>query len=513
MPLARTLAVSVVGVDGHLVEVEADLAQGLPGMVLVGLPDTALSEARDRVRAAVLNSGARWPQQRLTVNLSPAALPKRGASFDLALAVAVLAATGEVPAAALVGRVLLGELGLDGRLRAVPGVLPAVLAAAAAGVLEVVVPAENALEASLVPGVVVRGRTCLAAVLRLLRGEPESAGDSEAPPVPESVADTATLLDIADVAGQPEARWAVEVAAAGGHHLLLLGSPGVGKTMLAERLPGLLPDLDRTAALEVTAVHSVAGRLPAGVPLLRRPPFQAPHSTATPAALVGGGSGSLRPGAASLAHRGVLFLDEAPEFAPTALDALRQSLESGWIVVQRASAQASWPARFQLVLAANPCPCGYARGKGRVTVRCSCAPQAVRRYAGRLSGPLLDRVDVRCMLASPTKAELRLDLGTGEATATVAARVAAARGRAAVRLAGTPWRTNAEVPGPQLRRGAFALPRRALVRPEEALDRGLLTARGVDRVLRLAWTLADLEGTPRPDAGHVAAALALRDAA
>lgn len=517
MALARTRAVALVGVQGHVVEVEADLAaSGLPGLHLVGLPDAALNESRDRVRAAVVNSGWPWPLRRITVGLSPATLPKRGSGFDMAVAAAVLAADEAVPAGSVDKLVLIGELGLDGRVRSVPGVLPAVLAAAAAGATEVVVPRPNLAEAALVPGVSPLGVSSLSELIARLRGEtvPDDhgadahPGEPPGPPatVPGSVSGgRLRQLDLCDVLGQAMARRALEVCAAGGHHMWLLGPPGAGKTMLAERLPTVLPRLDDAAALDVTAIHSVAGTLPAGRPLITEPPFCAPHHTASKASMVGGGSGMVRPGAVSLAHRGVLFLDEAPEFGGGVLDALRQPLESGEVTIARAAVTARFPARFALVLAANHCPCARFEGGGR---ECTCSSLVRRRYLGRLSGPLLDRVDIKVEMLPVTRSEMLSDRQFVEPSAVVARRVALARERAARRLAGTPWRTNAEVSGRELR-GGFAPERGALRVVEAALERGRISARGLDRILRVAWTVADLAGKARPAADEVEYALGL----
>ena len=515
MPVARTHAIALVGVEGHPVQVEADIQNGLPGLLLVGLPDTALREARDRIRAAIVNSHEQWPQRRITVGLSPASLPKRGSGFDLGIAIAILGAAAAIPVAALDGIAFLGELGLDGQLRPVRGVLPAMAAAAASGFRRVAVPRANAAEAALVPGLRVFSTQTLAGLLGWLRGEPPveemdsvevTEGGAEPPTSPASTdRPGGRSLDLADVLGQPTARRAAEISAAGGHHLCLLGPPGAGKTMLAERIPTVLPRLDKAAALEVTSIHSVAGVLPDGSPLLTEPPFCAPHHTATKAAIVGGGSGTIHPGAASLAHQGCLFLDEAPEFGRDVLDALRQPLESGEVVVARLGLIARFPARFTLVLAANPCPCG--KGPGRQTY-CECSPAARRRYLARLSGPLLDRVDVKVEFLPVSRGELLSDRKFAEPSAKVADRVAAARQRAAARLRDTPWRLNGEIPGSELRR-CFRPAPGAVAPLERAMDLGQISARGVHRVLRVAWTLSDLAGLPRPTADQTSYALGL----
>ncbi len=501
---ARAWSVALVGLEGRIVEVEADIGAGLPRTVLVGLADTALSEARDRCKAAVGNTGHTWPASLLTINLSPATLPKTGSHYDLAIVAAVLAAAEVIPRAELGGTVLLGELGLDGRVRPVRGILPAVLAAAQSGFTRVVVPVRQAGEAALVEGLDVLGVGSLGQLVALLRGEPVPEAQpvdvaGETPP-----SSRARTLDLADVVGQVEAKWAVEVAAAGRHHLMFSGPPGVGKTMVAERIPGLLPDLTLPEALEVSAVHSLAGfNLSDG--LITRPPYSDPHHSASVASIVGGGTRMAKPGAISCAHRGVLFLDEAPEFPTRVIDALRTPLESGTVTLGRSEVQARYPARFQLVMASNPCPCGQSASPG---AHCSCPPQAVRRYAERISGPVRDRIDISCVFLPLRKAYLKAALQRTESSAVVGERVREARERQERRLRGSGWQTNGEVPGPFLRR-QLPLPEGLQV-VENAVNRGRLSPRGVDKVLRVAWTLADLAGRDRPGDDEVAVALAMR---
>lgn len=496
--VARCRTAVIVGVSARIVAVEADVGSGLPGLTIVGLADTAVSESRDRVRAAVEHSGLDWPRTRVTVALLPASLPKRGSALDAAIAVAILAASQQVPVEAAAFACVLGELGLDGRIHPVPGAIGAALALRGeSGRLLVPVPTVG--EAALVPGIDAGGVRDLAHLVAVLRGEAEPERFAEGVGGPDVPAP-----DLSDVRGQAEARRALEVAAAGGHHLAMVGVPGVGKTLLAERLPGLMPDLDDSTALEVTSIYSAAGLDPRG--LVRRAPFQAPHHSASMTAIVGGGqAGRLRIGAATLAHRGVLFLDEAPEFARSVLDALRQPLESGEVRIARADISGVLPARFCLVIAANPCPCG--RGIGMDTT-CACSPVERRRYAAKMSGPILDRIDLRVTLERPSLAQIGEQ---GEATAAASARVAEARARSAARWQadGVPWRLNAEAPGAVLReRHAPDQAGASLLRT--AFARGALSMRGADRVLRVAWTLADLDGASRPGGDHVAGAMLLR---
>ena len=499
MRVARAWSVALIGMEGAMVEVEATIGSGLPKTILVGLPDTSLYEARDRCRAAMDSVKPHWPSAPVTINLSPATLPKAGSHYDLGIVAAVGAAAGHCKLKALEGRALLGEVGLDGRVRSVRGLLPAVLAAVGHGFTKVIVPTAQVREASLVEGAEVSGVADLADLFDVLRGGPGSLPSAR----PDESSESGIPKDLRDVAGQLEGKWALEVAAAGRHHLFLHGPPGVGKTLLAERLPGILPDLELSESLEVSAIQSLSGMPVDG--LVRRPPYADPHHSASMASLVGGGARIATPGAVSRAHRGVLFLDEAPEFSARALEALRVPLESGRIVLGRALATAVYPASFQLVLAANPCKCGL---HGDPDAECRCAPNEVRRYGQRLSGPILDRVDLNQHLTPLKRSFLAAALRAAEPSSAVAERVRLARERQARRLEPLGWRTNGDVPGPVLRR-ALPLPD-GVDLLDDAVSRGLLSARGVDKVLRLAWTIADLAGMDRPTTGHLRTALAMR---
>lgn len=508
---AATHSVTLDGLSGRPIEVEADIGGGLPTTVLVGLADTMVSEARDRCRAAVSNSGTTWPDQRVTINLAPSTLPKSGSHYDLAIALAVFAAKNLVPAERLAGTAFLGELALDGRLRAIRGVLPATIAAAEAGFDRVFVPEVNVPEAELVEGIGVVGVRSLRQAVALLTGT-EEPDDPPVPPLDDiaaiswTSADRLSHLDLADIAGQDDTRMALLAAAAGSHHLLMTGPPGIGKTMLAQRLPGLLPDLTHEQSLAVSAVHSVAGVLPNDAPLLVRPPFLDPHHTASAVSIVGGGSKVIRPGALSLAHHGVLFLDEAPEFASNVLESLRQPLESGHVVVSRAAMTAAYPARFQLVLAANPCPCGLS---STVAEQCRCTPLMRRRYADRLSGPIRDRIDIHRSLSALARPELVTATTGARSTAELAALVREARDRQLRRYVGTAWRVNSDVPGVELRKH-WPVRDQGRTLLDHQLRTNKLNPRSADRILRLAWSVADLNGHDAPDGDDVEMALSLR---
>lgn len=510
MATGLTYSVALDGITGRVVTVEADISNGVPGWSLSGLPDPCVAEARDRCRAAMINSKQTWPDRRVTVAMYPADVRKVGSHYDLAIALALLVADGAMPAERLRSTAVFGELSLDGRLRPVPGVLPAVLAAFEAGLSRAVVPEPNVSEARLVTGLQILGVRSLRECVARLRGEdpppePDYLPLHMEPSVhtPRSRCDT---MDLSDVRGQGRARWCVEVAAAGGHHLFLEGPPGAGKTMLAERFSALLPPLDLGQSIEVSKIHSVAGLLSRTEPLIGHPPFLAPNHTDTVPSVIGGGSRLIKPGAISLAHLGVLFLDEAPEFKPTVHDALRQPLESGEISIRRADAAAKFPASFQLILAANPCPCGQARSGEGV---CRCEPMRVRRYQQRISGPVRDRIDIHHLLPPVSTAEMYQDNGPSSATAAVAARVFDARERQQARFAGLPWLTNAVVPGAEFRRHCPLSADAARLLEVEVVH-GRLTQRGADRVVRLAWTVADLGMRSHPDAECVKEALNLR---
>jgi magnesium chelatase family protein len=502
MTIGKMKAVSLQGLLGSLIEIECDISDGIPMYSLLGLPDASLHESRERVRAALTNSGQKWPNKKVTVSLSPAWLPKSGPAFDLAIALSLLVADGVLPQGPLDGAIVLGELALDGAIRPVRGVLPSLIAAFKAGITRAIVPAANQGEAELMEQMEILVFSDIAQIYNWLRtGEYPFTAASE-----ESLKHEEEVLDFADVAGQDAARFAAEVAATGGHHLLLIGPPGAGKTMIASRIPTILPPLSMEEALEVTAIHSISGGLRDRSAISRTAPIIAPHHSASRASIVGGGGRDIQPGAISLGHRGVLFIDEAPECAAGILDALRQPLESGEITIARQSGNVTFPAQFLLVLAANPCPCGKFSGKGR---GCTCTSLQVRRYLGKLSGPLMDRIDIRVTVDPVGRVELASQ-EFGESSADIRSRVIAARNLAAIRFKDEKWRLNAEIPARALRRD-YAPARDAMNFLHDELDQERITARGLHKVIRLSWTLADLAGGKQPGLKEVQGAFQLRD--
>ena len=509
--VCRAASIALTGLHGTTVMVESAISQQLPGIAIIGLPDTSLAEAKLRVRTATAQVGMPLSDRFITVNLSPASLPKHGSGFDLAIALAALAASRHLPVTGLSEVAHLGELALDGELRRPAGLLSSAAAARSLGFRRVMVPESCGAEAALVPGIEVIAVRDLASAVGWYRGEPDRgrivlASTSTAVPPARDLPGSA--VDMADIVGQPETVEAMVIAAAGRHHVSLLGPPGAGKTLLATRLPTLLPELADDAALEASSIASLGGS--PLLELVRRPPFENPHHTASTASIIGGGQGiEVRPGAITRACHGVLFLDEAPEFPRTVLDALRQPLETGRIEIHRARIRTVLPAQVQLVLAANPCPCGNA-GSPDTALRCKCTPRVRVNYQQRISGPLADRIDLRLTLHRVSKVLLDDPHERTPSSEELRERVAGARALAAARWADTPWSVNADVPGRWLRSARLRLPRADTAVLDHALARGALTLRGYDRALRVAWTVSDLAGKDRPRRPEVARALALR---
>ena len=502
--LATVLSSAVLGIDAYIVKVEVDVADGLPAFNTVGLPDSAIKESRDRVTAAIKNAGFYFPPSRITANLAPAHIRKAGSAFDLPIAIGVMAATNQVDPMNLESTMILGELALDGNIRSIQGGLPIAIAAKHNGIENLVIPAENAKEAAIVEGLKVYPVNSLTEAVTFLNAV------EDIPPVPPTLnttiekTDTESYLDLMDVKGQEHAKRAVEVAAAGAHNLIMIGPPGSGKTMIAKRIPSILPELSIEESLETTKIQSIIGILPSDTPLVTIRPFRSPHHTISDAGLIGGGNVP-RPGEVSLSHNGVLFLDELPEFRRNVLEVMRQPLEDGSVTISRAAATLDYPANFMLVAAMNPCPCGFFSDPNR---ECKCSPKQIQTYVSRISGPLLDRIDIQVEVPAVKYAELSAEV-TGEQSTVVRERVEAARRIQHQRFADTTIHANANMESKQIREYC-KIEAQAQELLRVAINQLGLSARAYDRILKVSRTIADLDESPSIEALHVSEAIQYR---
>lgn len=507
MAISGTLSIGLIGLRAFLIQVQAFISPGLPYFSIIGLPDASLSEARERVKSACTAAQIQWPSTRVTVNLSPASLPKRGSSHDLAIAMSVMSAHGVIPHDCLLNTVVIGELNLDGTVLPITGLLPLLLHAKEQGFVHPVLPRANREEADLVPDI---DPIYVSHIGELI----EYYGGNASYTIPDGITYSTQInnttqelgyqanADMSEVINQESAKQALEIAAAGGHHVLMVGPPGTGKTMLASRMPSIMCPLDEEQQFEIASIRSICGTLSAyGISDV--PPFEAPHHTASVPALVGGGTGIGKPGAVTRAHHGILFLDEAPEFSPHALQTLREPLESGNVAVSRSKATTYYPARFQLIMAANPCPCGYAYGTGE---RCTCSERERIRYFGRLSGPILDRIDIQVDV-DPVEHLGAQQEHYGASSDQIRARVCEARAVARRRFREFGWHCNAQASGSWLRKYTS---HDVIGVVNRALASHTLSLRGADRAMRIAWTLADLQGRTSPNTQDIAMAIALR---